>query len=112
MLTRMFLYVSILCLSLPADAAEEGKKDEPKKVEMKGALEVGIVAIGGETTGTILKTKDGTFELDLAKNKELQQKAIKLNGKEVAVSGTLVIRPGVEVKERKIITVTTLEEAK
>ena len=112
MLKYLLFTVAILCVSLPMFAAEEGKKDEGKKVEMKGTLEVGIAAIGGETTGTIIKTKDGTFELDLSKNKEAQQKAIKLSGKDVTVSGTLIVKPGVEVKERKIITVTALDEVK
>src|SRR5262245_2379244 len=87
--------------------------DKPaKKVEMTGKLRTGIVAIGGETTGTGIQTKKGTFELDLGKNKELRQKAENLNGKTVKVTGSLVIRKGVAVKVRKIITVARLEEAK
>jgi hypothetical protein len=86
--------------------------DQPaKKVEMTGKLRTGVVAIGGETTGIIIETKKGRFELDLGKNKELRARAAKLNGKQVTVTGTLVIRKGVEVKERRIITVKTLKEA-
>jgi hypothetical protein len=85
---------------------------EGKKVEMKGTLRTGIVAIGGETTGTIIETKEGRFELDLGKDKELRQKAEKLNGKMVVATGTLVIKKGVEIKERRIVTVASLEEAK
>lgn len=92
--------------------AAMGADKEAKKVEMKGTLRTGIVAIGGETTGTILQTKDGTFELDFGKNKDLRQKAEKLNGKTVMVTGTLEVRKGVEIKERRIITVASLEEAK
>jgi hypothetical protein len=79
---------------------------------MTGTLRTGIVAIGGETTGTVIQTKKGTFELDLGKNKELRDKAEKLKGKTVTVTGSLVIRKGVEVKVRKIIVVTRLQEAK
>ena len=107
----MFKFVvaafAILTLSTVLHAADAGKK-----VELIGTLKTGIVAIGGETTGNIIVTKDGTYELDFGKDKDLKVKAEKLNGKEVTVAGTLVVRPGVEVKERKIVTVTSLDEAK
>jgi len=60
----------LMCLvALPALAAEPA----PNKVEMKGTLRSGIVAIGGETTGTIIETKE-------------------LNGKMVVVTGELNMR--------------------
>jgi hypothetical protein len=95
-------------LAFPAFAADKDK-DEPKKVEMKGMLKTGIVAIGGETTGVVVETKDGAYELDLGKDKDLKEKADKLNGKAVVVAGELTIRKGVEVKERKIIVVSSLK---
>ncbi len=105
---RCVALLGVACLlALPALGAEKG----PKKVEKTGKLKTGIVAIGGETTGTIVETKDGTFELDLGKDKELRAKAEKLSGKKVTVTGTLEVRKGVEVKERKIIKVTELKEA-
>lgn len=92
--------------------AQETKK-EAKKVELTGTLRTGIVAIGGETTGTLLETKKkGRFELDFGKLKALRQAAEKLDGKQVRVVGTLEIRKGVEIKERRIVRVTSLEEAK
>src|SRR5262249_1965587 len=106
---RLFAVAALLCLlALPALAAD---KDAPKEVQVQGTLKTGIVAIGGETTGTIIKTKTGTFELDLGKNKELRALVKKLDGKEVVVSGPLQVRKGVEVKERRIITVKTLKAA-
>lgn len=93
-------------LALPLLAQD---KEEPKKMEFKGKLRTGIVAIGGETTGTILETKDGRLELDLGKDKELRKMADNLNGKAVVVTGILQVRKGVEVKERKIITVVSLK---
>ena len=99
-----------LFLASPIVAADKG--DEPSyvlKVEVKGTLQTGIVAIGGETTGTVIKTKNGTFELELSK--ELQVQAEKLNGKTVVVTGNLTVRPGVEVRQRSIITVGTLKAA-
>ncbi len=85
---------------------------EGKKVDLTGTLKTGIMAIGAETTGTIIVTKDGTFELSFGKDKDLKAKSEKLNGKQVSVSGTLTVRKGVEVKERKIVEVTSLDEAK
>ena len=106
----------VACLVvLPALARQPEPKvldqGEPRKVEMKGKLHTGVVAIGGETTGTEIETKAGRYELDLRGDKELLKTAAKLDGKEVVVTGTLELRKGVEVKERRIITVVTLREA-
>ena len=101
-----------LTLCQAGDDQKDAKDKDAKKMELTGKLRTGIVAIGGETTGTILETKKGTFELEFGKQKELRQKAEKLNGKSVTVVGKLEIHKGVEVKERKIVTVTTLDEAK
>jgi hypothetical protein len=101
--------VLVCLLAVPALAAD--KEKGAKKVEFKGKLRTGIVAIGGETTGTIIETKDGTYELELGKDKELRAKAKRLDGKPVVVTGILGVRKGIEVKERKIITVTSLKGA-
>ena len=100
-------------LALPAFVADKDKdKDEPKKVEVKGTLKTGVVAIGGETTGVVVTTeKEGSYELDLGKNKDPQDKADKLNGKAVVVAGELTVRKGGEVKERRIIAVSSLKAA-
>lgn len=107
----MVLFVGF-AVSQALESQKETKDKEANKVEMTGTLRTGIVAIGGETTGIIIETKKGKFELDFGKQKELRQKADKLNGKAISVTGTLEIRNGVEVKERKIVSVTKLEEAK
>ena len=103
---RNYLIASgLICLAaLSATAAD---KEEPKATEWTGKLETGIVAIGGETTGVVLTTKSGRFELQL--NKEQREKAEKLNGKQVTVTGKLTIKKGVEVRERRIIEVTTIK---
>ena len=91
---------------LPCLAAD---KDEAKAVEVKGILHTGVVAVGGETTGYVVETKDGKYELDFGANKELRDKADKLSGKAVAVKGDLTIRKGVEARERKIVAVSELK---
>lgn len=108
----MLKLVIVTGLAWTVAVAAQAADQEARKVEMKGTLRTGIVAIGGETTGTIIQAKQGTFELDFGKNKELRQQVERLNGKVVLVAGTLDVRKGVEVKERRIITVTKLEEAK
>jgi hypothetical protein len=105
-----FLFVvGVACLATVTALAADGDKKGGKKVEMKGTLHTGVVATGGETTGIVIDTKDGKYELELGKGKKLRQKAKELNGKSVVVAGTLVVRKGVEVRERKIITVTSLK---
>jgi hypothetical protein len=80
-----------------------------KLIEVRGELSTGIMAIGGETTGTILATEDGTWELDLSSSKKLGELADKLAGKTVVVRGVPERREGVEIKERRIIHVQSLE---
>jgi hypothetical protein len=109
----------VLALLLGAAAAASAGADDtdPKKdadayvkVEAKGKLATGIVAIGGETTGVVINAGKLSLELDL--DKKLQPEAEKLNGKVVIVTGTLYVKPGVTRGPRTIIKVATLKEAK
>lgn len=81
------------------------------QVTVTGTLKTGIVAIGAETTGATITANKVTWELDFGKNAELRAAAEKLNGQPVTVTGSLEKRPGVEVKERWIVTVATLKSA-
>lgn len=82
-----------------------------KAVDLTGILRTGIAAVGGETTGIVIETKDARYELAFGKDQELRRKAEQFNGQAVTVTGTLEIRSGVEVKQRKIVTVSRLEAA-
>src|SRR5580765_8240466 len=84
--------------ALAATVPEETDGDYIK-VEIKGTLETGMMAIGGETTGTIIRVKNVTWELDLGHNKELQALATKLQKKPVLVTGTYQKLKGVEIRE-------------
>jgi len=86
-----------------------GEAGEYVRVEMRGKLATGLVAIGGETTGAAIKADGITFELDFGGKKELPAKAAAANGQVAKVSGRLERRAGVEVKERWILHVETLE---
>ena len=93
--------------------AGEAAQLPPTAANFEGTLHTGIVAIGGETTGIVLKTKaDGQYELDLNKSDQLQKLADTLNGKKVVVKGDYKPRAGVEVKERRIILVKSIEAAR
>jgi hypothetical protein len=98
----------VLCISFAAGAGEK-KKEEGKKVELTGVVKTGVVALGGETTGTELQTKEGRYEL--AVPKDLKADVEKLDGKMASVTGTLIEKRGVEVRKRRIVTVTTIKEA-
>ncbi len=90
---------------------EKPTAEDSISVTVVGTLRTGIVAIGGETTGTTITAKEITWELEFGKNAELRKGTGKFDGKKVIVRGSLERRAGIEVKERCIVTVTGLEEA-
>ena len=79
------------------------------KVFIRGKLQTGIVAIGGETTGTIITSGNVTWELNLGDDKSLRQQAEELNEKPVIVTGMLTRKEGVEIRERWIVDVAELK---
>ena len=85
--------------------------EEYIRVEVRGQLRHGIVAIGGETTGTEISAQGVRWELDLSGNPEFAALAEQLDGKTALVTGTLVVRQGVEIPQRSIVTVETLKAA-
>lgn len=93
---------------LPLPGLAEGKAVE---VRVRGTLNHGIMAIGGETTGTIIRFGKTTWELDLRKNPALRPTAEKLNGKRVTATGVVREKAGVEIAKRTIVTVESLVAA-
>lgn len=81
------------------------------RVDIRGTLRQGVIAIGGETTGTTISAGEITWELDLQGDEQLGKKAELLHGKQVLVRGTLERRSGVEIPERWIVTVESLAAA-
>ena len=92
-------------------AMEMTEGEDSVKVEIRGTLRTGVVAIGGETTGTTVSAKDMTFEVDLRGDPKLQTLAEKLDGRKAIVRGSLVRKKGIEIPERWIITPTDLQPA-
>lgn len=105
-----FTFVALSCLPvLATNTLIDGPKGQDK-VELTGKLLHPVFAIGGETTGTVIETKKGTYELDLGKSKELLKQVEALKGKQVLVRGILKAVKGIEVPERRIVTVSGLKE--
>jgi hypothetical protein len=90
-------------------AAGGGRMDESIEVVVKGTLRTGVMAIGGETTGTTITARGATWELDLSGDPALRRKAESLAGQRAVVRGSLEVRPGVAKKSRWVVTVTSLE---
>lgn len=97
----------------PSRRPQSGDQPDENAMEKTytGTLKAGVMAIGAETTGVILETESGIYELDVRANPEADAKVDSLHGKRVVVTGDYQPRPGVEVKERRIIVVRTLREA-
>ena len=89
-----------------------GNSDEFVKVTVKGKLKTGVIAIGGETTGTAIVADGIRWELDFGKNADLLAQAQKLSGTRVLVKGRLQRKKGVEIGERWIVAVRSLVAAK
>lgn len=113
LVAMLIVTTGVLMMSDPSTCAAQkpAPKGERIKIEVTGKLKTGLVAIGGETTGTIITAQNHAFELQL-KGADQQALAEKLHNKVATASGELTIRQGVEVrKPRWIITVETLRAA-
>src|SRR5687767_11096148 len=105
-------WTTLLIGALMAATAGSGETpDESIEVRVRGTLRGGLMAIGGETTGYLIRARGLAWELDFGGDPAFVAKADSLDGKAVVVTGTLEVRPGVEVKTRSIVKVQTLEAA-
>lgn len=102
----------VAVLALAASATAKDTYPDSIKVEIIGHIKTGIVAIGGETTGTTITSGKTTWELDLGDNEELKKLAADLNGAHVEVKGLYVPRAGVEVPIRHIVKVSSIRDLK
>lgn len=81
------------------------------KVEMKGTIKASQMAIGGETSGILLDTKEGEIELFFSEE-GMKKKALNLDGKMAFVRGSLSIQKGVEISVRVLAHVSFLKPIK
>ncbi|MBI4423828.1 MAG: hypothetical protein HY554_08880 [Elusimicrobia bacterium] len=89
-----------------------GRSETVTKISgLAGTLRFPVYAFGGETTGMVLKTAAGSYELAFASQPVDEKLFEQLDGKSIEVAGDLTSRPGVEVGTRRIITVLRLRVA-
>ena len=105
MICAMLLSPIALAETSPAQKPKSG----PKPVTVTGKLEAGLMAIGGETTGTRVTTNGRVYELEFKKHPELREKVEEYNGKEVTVTGPMRLIRGGEGPDRWVIDVQKLE---
>jgi hypothetical protein len=101
----------VLLAAMAAALSGGPAADDSIEVVVRGTLRTGMVAIGGETTGTTITARGLTWELDLGRDQALRRKAESLSRQRVVVRGTLEPRAGVEVPQRLIVSVNSLEAA-
>ncbi len=89
--------------------AKEPAKDEYIKVEVRGKLNNEIMAIGGETTGAVITANGIAWELDFSDSPNSQRKSAAMNGKTVVVKGQLSVKRGIEIRQRWIVKVASIE---
>ena len=77
-------------------------------VDMVGVVRTGVMAIGGESTGTTVSALGFTWELDLGGNEAFADLARKSSGTELNVKGTVTVKQGVERGRRVIVVVKEL----
>jgi hypothetical protein len=77
-----------------------------------GKIKTGMMAIGGETTGTVITAGNITWELSFQRQAETK-KLIRENRDAVfEVNGQLRRKAGVEIRERWIVDVKSLKVVK
>src|SRR5438067_2531146 len=101
--TILFLLVATTLFVTAAAATAPAAPAPPPNgaLTITGKLATGVMAIGGETTGIVINDGKTSYELDI-KDALLMRKANELNGKQVKVTGTLTVKAGVEVAQRRI----------
>lgn len=115
MWSKLMLTLAFFAATGALATAIDCQKDDSKgkeKMEFTGKLVHPVFAIGGETTGTVIETKKGTYELDLGGKKEILKQVELLKGKQVVVVGVLRVVKGIEIPERQIISVAEIREIK
>ena len=110
-LSCLILLVGATIVAADEKPTTKVSAEDSINVTVVGTLRTGIVAIGGETTGTTITANGITWELEFGKNAAIRKSAEKLNGKKVIVKGSLERRKGVEIRQRWIVTVKGLRAA-
>ncbi len=112
-LAATFAATCSLLLACPSYLLAQPDPPPPESISVRvvGVLHTGVVAIGGETTGTTITARGITWELDFGQKSELERESAGLDGKLVVVEGTLERRQGVEIPQRWIVSVEKIRDA-
>lgn len=106
----MVLLLAICLMPFTLDAQDrDQQKQSPTKVEITGVIKDGVLAIGGETTGTTIKSGPFLWELDLSDVVKGKTFAKEQHGQSVIVRGRLEHKKGVEIPDRMIVHVDSLQ---
>jgi membrane-associated protease RseP (regulator of RpoE activity) len=90
-------------LNVTVDLGSANPGIGPVPITLTGRLKVGVMAIGGETTGVTLSTPDGqSYDLDFGAGRPPGRIA---DGREAVVSGTLTTARGPERPTRRLVKV-------
>ena len=109
----LLLAISFVVCASPKLAPAQDKRIRPViLVTFTGRLNHGVLAVGGETTGTEISADKITWELDFRSNKKVRALANQWNRQTVIATGKLERRKGLEVSERWIVLVDKLEKPK
>jgi hypothetical protein len=90
-------------------AAETAAAGEGINVVVRGELNSQVAAVGAETTGVTISASGATWELDFGDKQQMRRRAERLNGRAVRVTGELEVRKGVEIAQRTIVKVQSLQ---
>ncbi|MFO1022337.1 MAG: hypothetical protein U0903_16825 [Planctomycetales bacterium] len=101
------LLITLCALTMATDPRCAKAEESPVKVECHGQLRTGIVAIGGETTGTTITFDRITWELKLP-DEDSRMLAMEHNKKPVTVTGKLRRVKGQAISVRWILDVEKL----
>jgi hypothetical protein len=105
-MNTLLLSLALILTSGATNSVAPQTEGHHRRLPIIGSLQTDVAAIGGETTGVVLHTTQGSFELALSEELISDLKAF--NGKVIAVSGTFKSIPGVEIPIRNIIDVESI----
>jgi hypothetical protein len=74
-----------------------------EEVVLEGLLQYPVLAIGGETTGVLLETEEGSIEVELPEDGPLRARIEELAGERVRLRGLLTQQTGPERGARLVV---------
>lgn len=109
LINGVILTLGLVTTAVPDEAPAKPKPKPQMSVEFCGRLRHGVMAIGGESTGTNISFDRIIWELQLLNDAD-RKFAQQHHKKKVVVTGRLRKVKGIETKDRWIIDVTKLSE--